>query len=90
MTVIRQNEKYFGIADRCSGGTYFGRLDDLAEQLRIGSILYFVPNSINDGLLAIIDKDEIKDNNINNLRPELQYMIDNDNDNPIIAIICKK
>lgn len=87
LTVIRQHEKYFGIADSRSGATYFDRIDDLAERLRIGRILYFVPNSINEGLLAIVDKDEIKDSNLNDLRPELQEMINNDNDNPIIAII---
>lgn len=89
LTVIRDNENYFGIADKRSGATYFDKIDDFAKRLHIGSILYFVPNSINEGLLAIIDKDEIKEDNLSALRPELLKMISNDNDNPIIAIINK-
>lgn len=87
LTVMRQHEKYFGVADRHSGATYFDKMDDFTERLQIGKILYFVPNNINGGLLAVVDKDEIKESNLNNIRPELQEMINNDNNNPIIAII---
>lgn len=90
MTVMRQHETYIGIADKNSSSTYFDTPDNLAERLKIGKISYLIPNSIDDGLLAIIDKDDIEMEGTSGLRPELLEMIDNNNNNPIIAIIRKK
>lgn len=92
ITVMVKGEKYCGIVDKATGRTAFMTLDDMARELGVGAIRYFIPGSLGDCVLAMVDPMEVKERIAEGEKVDdsLKSMVENsdDNANPIIAKIA--
>lgn len=90
LTIIRQGQKQIALLDKNTDLKLFMPQDEFAKRLHLGKIKYLVPDEINDGLLAIIDKSQFTTDDVATLPDSLQQLINDDNSNPIVAIIRKR
>lgn len=90
VNVIRKGEKYIGLLDRQNDKTSFMLLSDFAKTIGVGEISYFIPNTIDDSILCIIEKESIRESvekKKSDLDERLFNLINSDNENPIIIKI---
>lgn len=90
LTIIRQGQTHIALLDKDTDLKLFMPQDEFAKRLHLGKIKYLVPNEINDELLAIIDKSQLTTDDVSTLPDSLQLLINNDNSNPIVAIVRKR
>lgn len=89
LTIIKQGQTHIALLDKDSGLKLFMPQDEFSKRLQLGRIEYLIPDKINDGLPAIIDKSQFMPDEVAMLPDSLQQLINNDNANPIVAIIRK-
>lgn len=88
ITVIQNKEKYIGLYDRITGRTSFQHIDVFAKQIGVCEISYFIHNTIDDSILCVIEKENLKEyiaESRNEIDSRLKSLAESDNENPIIV-----
>lgn len=89
MNVFCNHKPYVGVYDKSSGRNRFMPKEIFEEMTGIGKIQYFILQSLDNGLAVVVDKDELREHPDSDISPSLSSMVDNGNDNPLIAVISR-
>lgn len=89
MMLFSNHKPYVGVYDKDNDKNCFMSKDNFEKMTGTGKIQYFILQTLDNGFAAVVDKDEIRELADPDISPALRPLIDNGNDNPLIAVICK-
>lgn len=89
VTVMAEKKKLYGIMDKSTGRSNVYTEDELADSLHVGKIPYFIPTTINDKVLAVLDTPSLREMAENGYKfdERLSRLLESDNENPIILTV---